>query len=189
MSKLLMVIFVLSFVVLYGCTSSGTLTFDRGVERINEIDEKFGSSVKIPPATTTEIDELLTQIIGFAALNDDMPDSLKLLIDFRIKFLEAERLHAEGWQWGRASTTEFGFGCRRGLERITNSSILRIAAANKGYESVEVLQEFVDEFPDEAKSINVTQIDVLVLNAAYLTILEKAESDAAIVKSGCRKDK
>ena len=183
-----MLIVVLSFVV-YGCASSGTITFDRGVERINEIDEKFGSNVKTPPATVKAIDQLITQITGFAALNEDMPNSLKLLIDFRIKFLGAEKLHAEGWQWGRASTTEFGFGCRRGLERITNSSILRIAAANKGYEAIGILQEFVDEFPNEAKSINLTQKDVVFLNAAYLPIQEKAERDAAIVKSGCKKDK
>ena len=170
-----------------GCKpSSETMTFEQGVKRINEIDEKFGANMKTPPNSTEEINGLLTQITGFAAVNPDMPKSLKYILDFRIKSLEAELLHIEGWQWGKGSTTDYGFGCTKSSARILNSSKIRNASAQKGYEAVNALQLFVDEFPNEAESIDLSQKDVLFLNAQYYQIEEKARRDANIIKSMCK---
>ena len=142
--------------------------------------------MKTPPDSAEEIDGLFVQLTGFGAANKDMPLSLKYLFDFRIKGIEAEKLHTEGWQWGRGSTTDWGFGCRKGSARILNSSKIRNASAEKGYESVNALQLFVDEFTNEAKSLNLTQKDVVFLNAAYTSIQEKAESDARTIRSICK---
>jgi hypothetical protein len=40
---------ILVLVVISGCTNSGTITFEQGVKRINEIDDEFGSTMKTPP--------------------------------------------------------------------------------------------------------------------------------------------
>jgi hypothetical protein len=116
-----------------------------------------------------------------------MPLSLKYLLDFRIKGIEAEKLHTEGWQWGRGSTTDWGFGCRKGSARILNSSKIRNSSAYRGYESLESLQLLIDEFPDEAKSLNLLQKDILFLNAAYQQIEDKARRDSSIIRSACKK--
>ena len=110
MNKSIIVGIILILIIAYGCSpKSQTITFEEGVDRINEIDKEFGATMKIPPNSTEKIDGLLTQITGFAALNKDMPKSLEYLLDFRIKSLEAEKLHIEGWQWGKGSTT--GYDC------------------------------------------------------------------------------
>ncbi len=182
---IIFIIFIL--VILYGCTTtSKAITFAQGVERINVMDEKYGSTTKAPPNSTENINALYTQITGFSALNKDMPKSLKYLVDFRLKILEAEKLHIEGWQWGKGSTTDYGFGCNKGYPRITESARLRNASAQKGYEAVNILQSFIDEFPEEAKSVNLTQKDVLFLNAAYYQIEEKSGRDARIIKNACK---
>ena len=49
MKKSLIFIFVLGLIVIYGCTSSDTITFKKGVKRINKIDEQFGATMKTPP--------------------------------------------------------------------------------------------------------------------------------------------
>jgi len=185
MNKSLFFVFVLSLIVLYGCQGSDTMTFSKGAERLNEINEKFGSSMKTPPNSEEDIKALMVQITGFAA-SQDLPVSLEYLIDFRLKNLAAERLHIEGWQWGRGSSIDYGFGCRRGSARILNSSKIRNASAQKGYEAVDALQLFVDEFTEEAKSVNLTQKDVIFLNANIQQVEEKANRDSKTIRRMCK---
>lgn len=182
-----LMIFGIALFLIVGCApSSKTITFEQGIKRINEIDAKFGADIKTSPNSTEKINELLTQVTGFAALNENMPKPLEYLLDFRIKTLEAEKLHIKGWQWGRASTTDWGFGCRKGYPIITESARLRNSSAQKGYEAVNALQLFINEFPDEAESVNLTQKDVLFLNAAYYQIEKKAMRDDSIVRNLCK---
>ena len=177
-------VLAIGLIFLISCTSHEAITFEQGVERINEINDRFYVDMKTSPGTVEDIDELLAELNELKALNENMPKPLAYLLDYRIKSLEAEKLHIEGWQWGKASTTEYGFGCK-GTERILNSSSLRNAAALKGYESVSALQLFVDENPEEAKSLNLTQKDVIFLNASYYQVEKKAKSDAVIVTKLC----
>ena len=175
-------------IILYGCASSSkSITFEQGVKRINEIDKEYGVDMKTLPNSTEKISGLLTQITGFAALNKNMPKSLEYLLDFRIKTLEAELLHIEGWQWGRGSTTDWGFGCKKGSVRILNSSSIRGSSAQRGFEALEALQLFVDDFPTEAKSLDFSQKDILFLNAAYQQVEDKAAKDSRTIRSVCKK--
>ena len=179
-----MAIFLL--IVVYGCASSETVTFNNGAKKINEFDKQFGATMKAPPDSIENINGLLAQLIGFRAANRNMEEPLASLLDFRIKSLEAERLHIEGWQWGRASTTDYGFGCNKGFARVLNSSSIRNASAQKGYEAVEALRLFIDNYPKQAESLNLTQKDVLFLNAAYQQVDDKARRDSRIIRNLCK---
>ena len=184
-NKSLIIIVVLVLITIYGC-SSQDIAFKQGIKKINKLDEEFGATMKIPPNLTEKIDGLLVQLTGFRAASEDTPKALEYILDFRIKSLEAERLHIEGWQWGRGSTTDWGFGCRRGSARVLNSSKIRNMSAQKGYEAIDILQSLVDEFPKEAKSVDLTQKDLIFLNAAYQQVEEKARRDAKIIRSLCK---
>ena len=177
---------IILLTITYGCATSGAIGFNGGIKKINEIDKQFGATMKSPPNSTEEVNGLLAQLVGFRAANMDMDKSLVNLLDFRIKSLEAERLHIEGWQWGKGSTTDYGFGCNKGSARVLNSSRIRNASAQKGYEAVEALQLFIDSYPKQAESINLTQKDVLFINAAYQQVKEKANNDARIISSLCK---
>lgn len=193
MNKTIIFILLATLIVAYGCANVSQLrgnvvfdpAFNDAVERINEIHESHGSTLKSAPETTDQIDNLLAQLIGFNAINE-LPESIEILIDFRIKSLEADKLHAEGWQWGRGSTTKWGFGCRKGFARVSEAARLRNLSATTGFEAVNILQEFVDKYPEEAKNLNYTQKDVLFLNAVYFQIQESALRDRSIVRSGCK---
>ncbi|MAH33454.1 hypothetical protein CL615_03600 [archaeon] len=185
--KKIIFILMLALVALYGCTSS-PITFEQGVKKINKLDKQYDADIKTPPNSTENINGLLGQLVGFKALNENIPQSLEYLLDFKIKTLEAEKLHIEGWQWGKGSTTDYGFGCRKGYARIINSSKIRNASAQKGYEAINSLQMLIDEFPDKTKSLNLLQKDILFLNAAYFQIENKAAKDARLITSACKKD-
>lgn len=184
-NKLILPMTLFLLVIVYGCATT-TVAFDSGVKKINEFDKQFGATMKAPPNSTEGVNDLLAQLIGFRAANADMDKSLANLLDFRIKSLEAERLHIEGWQWGKGSTTDYGFGCNKGSARVLNSSSIRNASAQKGYEAVEALQLFIGSYPKHAQSLNLTQKDVLFLNAAYQQVEEKANKDARVISSLCK---
>lgn len=184
-NKLILPITLFLMVIVYGCATT-TVTFDNGIKKINEFDKQFGATMKTPPNSTEYVNGLFAQLIGFRAANADMDKSLANLLDFRIKSLEAERLHIEGWQWGKGSTTDYGFGCNKGSARVLNSSSIRNASAQKGYEAVGALQLFLDSYPKQAKGLNLTQKDILFLNAAYQQVEEKAKRDARIISNLCK---
>lgn len=184
-NKIILMLAVFLMAIVYGCATT-TVTFNNGIEKINEFDEQFGATMKTPPNSTEGVDSLLAQLVGFGAANADMDKSLVSLLDFRITSLEAEKLHIEGWQWGKGSTTDYGFGCNKGTARVLNSSSIRNASAQKGYEAVNALQLFIDSYPKQAASVNLTQKDVLFLNAAYQQVEGKANKDARIISSLCK---
>src|SRR3989338_5343141 len=180
LNKLILPIALFLLVIIYGCANQVDAGFDSGVKKINEFDKQFGATMKAPPNSTEGVNGLLAQLVGFRAANRDMDKSLANLLDFRIKSLEAERLHIEGWQWGMGSTTDYGFGCNKGSARVLNSSRIRNASAQKGYEAVEALQLFIDRYPKQAESVNLTQKDILFIRAAYQQVEDKAARDARI---------
>ena len=185
MNRIIIFGIITLIVLLYGCNSED-IAFKKGVKRLNEIDEKFGTNMKTVPDSMEEINEMYAQLVGLSATNQERSQALEYLLDFRIKSLEAEKLHIEGWQWGRGSTTDYGFGCRRGSARILNSSKIRNSSAYKGFEAIEALKLFVDKFPDKAKSLNLTQKDALFLNAAYQQVDDKARRDSRIIRNLCK---
>ena len=185
MKKLVLLCLLVMASLLLGCTQPGAMDFRDGVKKLEQFDKDYNSSVKTPPASAAGIDGLRAQLVGFKAANK-LSDPLNSLVDFRIVLLEAERLNAEGWQWGKGSTTDYGFGCK-GYIRIKESSRLRNASAQRGYESVDMLEKFIEEFPDESKIAGLTQKDALALNAMYFQIEEKASKDARLVENLCGK--
>ena len=98
MNKTIIFALILSLAVVYGCNTSSQLTFEQGVKKINELDKKYGSSLKSPPNSTDRITQLIAELNDFKAGNQNIPEPLAYLADFKIKFLEAEKLSAECWQ-------------------------------------------------------------------------------------------
>ena len=186
MNKIIIFSILALLIFVYGCASPEDAAFKKGVKRINQIDEQFGATMKTPPDSEENVDGLIIQLTGFGAANENMPKALNYLLDFRIKSLEAEKLHIEGWQWGKGSTTDYGFGCRKGTARILNSSKIRNSSAYKGYEALNSLQLLIDESPDKAKSLNLTQKDILFLNAAYQQVEDRAARDSRTIRNICK---
>ena len=170
-------------VAIAGC--SAQFAFSKGISNLDKIDSKYGMSLKVPPETAENIDNVINELEQFKEANE--LESLELLVDFRIKFLESQKLFLEGWQWGKGSTTGYGFGCK-GYERITESARLRNESAAAGFEAVAILEEFVDEYPKEAQSIDLSQKDALFLKANYFKEQELASKDARIIKNLCQKE-
>jgi len=62
LNKILIFILLSSVIIVYGCASfseltgfsASKITFNQGVKKINELDEKYGADLKTAPSTTEE---------------------------------------------------------------------------------------------------------------------------------------
>jgi hypothetical protein len=185
MKKIVLVALAALMVIALGCSSQFS-TYDSGVSEMKKIQAKYGSDFEDAPVKNA-IPSLVSELSSFQRkiIENDDTKPLMLLTDYRIKVLESDRLLLEGFKWGDASTTEKGFGCRKGSERILNSSQLRTMAAEKGNEAIVPLQQFVSEYPEKASALNLTQRTILSLSTTYAIVAEQAQKDKGNVEGFC----
>lgn len=185
--KLNHVLVLVVLMLFVGCVME-IFSFEQGISEMKEINEKHGIDFKGMPAVMGNAVLLRNDLKELQGRSLNAPESFKLFLDYKIKSLEANIIHIEGWKNDRKSTTKYGFGCKS-TQIVINSSKLRNFSAQKGYESLEVLKEFIDKYPEEAESISITQKDVLFSNAYYYEVEAEASRDRKIIESLCLKDK
>jgi hypothetical protein len=186
MKQALLVILAILTVFLMGCSNQFS-TYDAGLAEMKRVQQKYGADFEKAPILDA-IPSLASELQAFERKivpNEDTK-ALSLLVDYRIKVLESDRLLLEGFKWEDASTTEKGFGCRKGSERILNSSALRIMAVSKGMDSIGPLRKFIEEYPERASAINLSQRSVLSLTTTYSVVEKQAKDDKATVEGFCK---
>ena len=184
-----LILLIFGTILLAGCASTIS-SYDSGIRQMEKIQGRYGVDFESSPAQADSIRSLTAEMAALqrkVAENDDTK-ALLLLLDYRINLLEADRLLLEGFRWGEASTTAPGFGCKKGNERILNSSTLREESGTWGIEAAESLQQLISEYPDKAASLGLTIQTVVNLNANYGIVLKQALSDREIVMGFCFDD-
>jgi hypothetical protein len=170
-----------------GCAQQQIAGYDEGIAQLSNIQAKYGADFQNAPVKEA-IPSLVAELEAFRHKMVENEDTRPLfhLIEYRTHALESDRLLMEGFKWGDASTTEPGFGCRKGSERILNSSALRGMGAAEGMKAIEPLQQFVEEYPDKAAALNLSQRTVLSLSTTYAVVQQQAEKDTKRVESFCK---
>ncbi len=178
--------FVVMAAFLVGCANDFS-TYDSGINEMKRIQEKYGVDFQKTPLKEA-IPSLVSELSAFdrKVVENEDTKALKLLLDYRMRVLESDILLLEGFKWGDASTTEKGFGCIKGSERILNSSALRIMAAAKGEEAIEPLRQFIEQYPQKAAALDLNQRAVLSLTTTYAVVLEQAQKDKGNVEGFCK---
>ncbi len=154
------------------------------------IQDKYGVDFLSSPPSPSSIESLSSELTSLQRkiIENENTKPLLMLFNYRIQLLESDRLLIEGFKWGAASTTEFGFGCRKGENRILNSSRLRNGSANAGFASALALQQFIESSPDRASALNLTQHTFISLTANSAIVQKQAERDYKIVTNFCSEE-
>lgn len=173
-------------VFIVGCQLSVN-SFDAGIQKLNEVNAKYDVDLKKMPADISEAVMLRIDLKKLKEQNSQAPESFQLALDFEIKSLEATIVNLKAWEPGEKASTRKGFGCKS-LPIVVNSTILRNKSAQLGFEAVELMQEFVDKYPEEGEKINVTQRDVVFTNFFYSEVEREAQRDRRIIEHFCIKD-
>lgn len=163
-------------------------TYDSVME---ELQQTFGRyqvdlyrpapSIESSKSLQSELNSLKRKIVK----NEDTTPAL-MVIDFKINLLESDVLLLDGFKWGDASTTEPGFGCKRGSERIVNSTNLRTAAVKEGREALKALTSFTEQYPDKAVELEVDHLTIASMGAAFLKVEEQVTTDRGRLVNFCK---
>ncbi len=185
MKKIILFGMLILIVLVAGCSATGkNVSFDDAIVQIQIWDTKYKAGMVSVPTTNESIKDLHAQLLGYRAANTFDANAQQLL-EYRIKVLDAKLKYEEGWKYGKAGTTEFGFACKSMFYKVKESAVLRNESARIGNEAVILLQAFLDEYPDKAKSLNLTQRDVLALKAIYYDIGRVASRDDRVMTQFC----
>jgi len=174
---------LLVLLLLAGCSAEIT-SFEKGAREMKKVNEKYGVDFKAFPAEIEKAVLMRNDLKVIKGKSSNAPEPFNLFFDYRMKTLESTIIHLEAWKHGDKASVRDGFGCKS-LPIVFNSSILRNASAQRGYEALEVLQEFIDKYPEEAASINITQRDVVFSNAFYYEVEKEAGRDKRIIEHFC----
>ncbi len=174
-------------VLLVSCSEQRISSYEQGVAHLNALHAKYGVDMERSPAGADSIASLSAEVTALKrkVTEDEGTKPLLLLLDYRINLLDSDRLLLEGFKWGSASTTELGFGCKKGSERILNSSQLRNQSATAGFEAIAALQQLIEKYPEKAAALNLTQRTVLTLSVNYAVVQKQAEKDHRMVMGFC----
>lgn len=164
-----------------------TYTFESGIAELDTINDKYKVDHRSMPASIENAVLMRNDLKDFKENNNNLPESLDIFLNYRLKALESNIINLKAWEEGNRASTREGFGCKA-IQVVVNSSILRNISAQRGYEAVEILQEFIDKYPDEALSINITQRDVVFTNFFYKEVENEARRDRKIIEYFCIKD-
>ncbi|MBL7055159.1 hypothetical protein ISS05_05370 [Candidatus Woesearchaeota archaeon] len=174
---------LLVLLLVVGC-STEIISFNGGINQVDKISKKYSVDLKTMPGTIENAVLMRNELKEVIEMSVNAPESFKLFSDYNMKSLEANIIHLKAWEQGVKASTREGFGCKS-LPVIVNSSILRNISAQKGYETLEILQEFIDKYPKEAASINITQRDVVFSNLYYYEVELEAGKDRGVIEHFC----
>ena len=168
--------------MLAGCAQQD---FEYGLEKLNEVNSRYNTTIETYPKSAAQIGLMMKDMDNLKNLQlQNGQEPFDILIRYRILNLEAERLFVESQKHGFYDLAKTGFGCKpRPL--IIESVALRNQSAQKGFEAVALLREFINEYPEDANTAGFSNKNALFLNASFYEISRIARSDSSIINRFC----
>ncbi len=175
--------FMITLLLLISCAQGKNFSY--GAEQINKLNSKYNTTMETYPNNINEINAMLRDFEELKKIElAEGQEPFKYIIDYRILNLEAEKLYIYGQKYGAAGTTKQGFGCKpRPL--IIESSFLRNQSALKGFEAIDLLREFIAQYPKESALLGMSEKNALFLNATFYQIAKEARSDSGVINRFC----
>ncbi len=179
-------ILTILLVILVACVPQKDFMY--GLKQLNAINSKYNTTMETYPKSTQGINSMINDLAGIKGLQlESGQESFDYLIAYRLIDLEAEKLLIESQKDGIGDISKTGFACKpRPL--IIESVALRNKSAQKGFEAVSLLREFIDKYPENAKAAGLSYKNALFLNASFYEIARIARSNSNIINGLCPKN-
>ncbi|MBS3096605.1 hypothetical protein J4480_04150 [Candidatus Woesearchaeota archaeon] len=176
-------ILLVALIFIIGCAQ--TNDFGYGAKQINLINSKYNTTMETYPGSIIQIDLMLNDYQELKKIQLQAgQEQFNYLIDYRTLNLEAEKLYIRGQKYGLSGTTKEGFGCKS-RPLILESVFFRNSSALKGFEAVDLVRQFVNKYPEDAKSAGLSAKNALFLNATFYEISREARADSNIINRFC----
>lgn len=162
--------------------------FNYGLKQVITLNSKYNITMETYPRNLNEINLMTNDLEELKKISLEAgQEPFNYIINYRILNLEAEKFYIEGQKYGDAGTTKNGFGCKiRPL--IIESAFFRNNSAQKGFDAVVLLRDFVQKYPKEANSAGLLFKNAIFLNATFYQVAMDARSDSNIINYFCPKN-
>ncbi len=178
------IILIIALLLIAGCIQEKD--FGYGVKQITKLNSKYNTTMETYPKTIAQIDSMLHDLGELKKIQLKRGNEpFNYVIDYRLLNLEAETLYISGQKYGSAGTTKDGFGCKS-RPLIIESALLRNSSALKGFEAVDLLNEFASKYPEEAKLAGLSFKNALFLNATFYQVANDARRDSSTINHFCQ---
>lgn len=176
------IFFLVLAVLLAGCAQQD---FKYGLEKLNEVNSRYNTTIETYPKSAAQMGLMMKDLDNLKNLQLQTGQKpFGYLIGYRILNLESEMLFVESQKHGFYDLSKAGFGCKpRPL--IIESVALRNLSAQKGFEAAGILNEFIDNHPEDAKAAGLSNKNVLFLNASFYDMSRIARSDSNLINHFC----
>ncbi len=180
MKKILLVVLL---VLLAGCAK--TKDFSYGLSQMNAVNSKYSITPNSYPADVNKIDIIMNSYKELKSLRlDKDQEAFNELVDYRLLTFGSDKQFVNSLKYGDAGTTKKGFGCKiRPL--IIETVKFKNESAVKGFEAISKLKDFVDKYPQNSKLANLSQKDVIFLNASFYELSKEANTDSGTINYFC----
>lgn len=174
---------LLAVVFILGCAQAKD--FNYGIKQINSLNSKYNTTIETYPKSINGINQMADDYNELRKTQlESGQEPFSYVIEYRLLNLEAEKFFMQSQKYGNSGTTKYGFGCKiRPL--ITESAGLRNKSSQKGFEAVNLLNEFVQKYPKESKMSGLTAKNALFLNATFYGVFTDARKDSIIINNFC----
>lgn len=162
--------------------------FKYGIKQINALNFRYNTTMETYPKNMQEINAMLTDLTELKKIQlQTGNEPFNYVINYRTLNLEAEKLFIQSREYGFYNIAKTGFACKpRPL--VIESAALRNQSAQKGFEAVDLLKEFINKYPKESSSIGLSFKNALFLNATFYQVSRDARADSNIINHFCPKN-
>jgi len=177
------ILLVVLLCLLAGCAKSKDFSY--GLGQMDAVNSKYNITYSSYPADVNQIDVIINSYRELKELKlDKDQEAFNELVDYRLLTFESDKQFVNSLKYGDAGTTKKGFGCKiRPL--IIETVKFKNESAMKGFEAISKLKDFVDKYPQNSKLANLSQKDVIFLNASFYELSKDANRDSNIINSFC----
>lgn len=183
MKKVSLVISLIFVVLASGCAQ--TKDFSYGLEQMNDINSKYNATFNSYPGDVDKIDLIVNSYKELKKLKlDNDREAFNLFLDYQILNFRSNRDFVNSLKYGDVGTTRGGFVCKS-RPIIIETVGFKNASAIRGFEAVGNLKNFIDNYPEKAKLLNLSRKNVIFLNATYYELSKDANSDSDTINEFC----
>jgi len=177
------ILLVVLLCLLAGCAKSKDFSY--GLGQMDAVNSKYNITYSSYPADVNQIDVIINSYKGLKSLKlDTGREAFDEFVDYQLLTFESDKQFVNGLKYGDAGTTKYGFGCKiRPL--IIETVKFKNESATKGFEAITKLKDFVDKYPQNSKLTNLSQKDVMFLNASFYELSKDANRDSETINYFC----
>jgi len=177
------ILLVVLLALLAGCAKAKDFSY--GLSQMDAINLKYGITPNSYPADVNQIDAIMASYRGLKELKLDMDqEAFNELVDYKLLAFWSDEQFVKSLKYGDSGTTKNGFGCKM-RPLIIETVKFKNESALKGFESVSKLKNFVDKYPQHSKLANLSQKDVMFLNASFYELSKDAKRDSGTINYFC----